>query len=401
VPNLARFLINASPSSARGFDGTNGQALTFALEAVTSLVTRWRLEVYDADDPTSPLASKSAPELTLVGASSGQSVESSTPAGSITCSLPGSGAHSWIVRSRVNGGNGPDGAPHEDYVFERIISIRSGGRRKIVGTEATQYSPRGWADEQNDMVEAGIGGGGGGSEASINANLTATTHNWAPTDFAGARILRVNPSGGAWSVTGFSAAGLTQPRKTIVNVSGQEFFFAYESGSSTAANRILTPNSGLYRVLGAASVELYYDTVSSRWRVQELAYPLPAPSLGRVPFSVDGTSWARVGAPAAQITADANATLQVATAWNWIVPWQDTLSANRILTLGTTGVVAGDVVTIFFAQSASGGFHFDVANGGGGGGTLYSAPNTGERVVDFQFDGTNWAKLGQKRWNWV
>jgi hypothetical protein len=401
VPNLARFLINASPSSARGFDGTNLQALTFALEAASSLVTRWRLEVFDDADPTSPLASKNAPELSLVGATTGQSVEAATPAGSITCQLPVTGVHSWIVRSRVNGGLGPDGAPHEDYVFERIISIRSGGGlRKVVGTESTQYSERGWADAQNEQVD-GSGGGGGGSEAVITTNLTSSQNNWSPTDFAGARIVRVNPSGGAWSVTGFNATGVTQPRKTIVNVSGQEFFFPFESGSSTAANRILTPNSGTWRVPGGASIELYYDTVSSRWRVQELAYPLPAPAIGRVPFSLDGTTWARAGSPAAQITADANATLQVATAWHWIVPWQDTLTANRVLTLGTTGVVSGDVVSIFFAQSANGGFHFDVANGGAGGGTLFSAPNTGERVVDFQFDGTNWSKLGQKRWNWT
>ena len=161
--NLARFLINGSASTPGGFDGANGQVLTFALEASAGVVQRWTLEVYSPGDAASPLASKGAPLLSLVGASTGQKVDAATPASTISTTLPGSGAHSWIVRSTVNGGLDAYGKPQPSLVYQRIITIRSGnGRRKIIASESTEYAPGGWADAQNDDVEAPGGGGGGG-----------------------------------------------------------------------------------------------------------------------------------------------------------------------------------------------------------------------------------------------
>lgn len=155
MTNLARFTVNATPSTNRGFDATNGQALTFGLEAPSSLVQRWTLEVYTPSDTNAPLASKAAPLLTLVGGTSGQKVDSVTPASSITSTAPASGYHSYVVRSTVNGGADARGNPDPDLVFERIVAIRTpGGRRKIIASEGTQYAPGGWADAQNDDVDA-------------------------------------------------------------------------------------------------------------------------------------------------------------------------------------------------------------------------------------------------------
>lgn len=158
MANLARFTINATPSSSPGFDGSVSQALTFALESVASLVQQWTLSVTDVNDTTSPASSKSAPPLSLVGATTGQKVNAATPASSITTTLPASGVHSWIVRSQVNGGKNPDGSVNPDYTAERMVVIKTGsGLRKIVYAESTQYGTRGWADAQNDLIDAGAG----------------------------------------------------------------------------------------------------------------------------------------------------------------------------------------------------------------------------------------------------
>lgn len=133
---------------------TNSQALVFALEA-PSLATRWTLEVYTPADEKAPLASKNAPVLSLVGSSSGPKVDATTPASNITSTAPATGRHSYIVRSTVNGGVDAKGRADPNLIFERLIVIRTpGGRRKIIASEGTQYTPGGWADAQNDDVEA-------------------------------------------------------------------------------------------------------------------------------------------------------------------------------------------------------------------------------------------------------
>lgn len=162
MTNLARFKINGTASSPGGFDTTAGQTLTLQLEALSSATRRVSFQVYDPNDETSPLASKAAPLLTLLGATSGSRVDAATPGASVTVTMPVTGAHSWIVRCYVNDGLDDKERPSSDYVFERIISIRGGGRRKIIASEGTQYSKGGWADAQNDDVDAGGGGGSGG-----------------------------------------------------------------------------------------------------------------------------------------------------------------------------------------------------------------------------------------------
>jgi hypothetical protein len=153
VPNLAKFTIEGTASSPGGYDATVGQTLHFALEGgPASLVNRWTLQVYDPADLTSPLASYGAPTLSLVGATTGQKVDAVTPGTQITCVAP-SGMNTWIVRSIVNGGILPNGKKSPDYVWERMLAVRDGsGRRRIVGTEQTQYGPEGWARAVNEML---------------------------------------------------------------------------------------------------------------------------------------------------------------------------------------------------------------------------------------------------------
>lgn len=73
------------------------------------------------------------------------------------------------------------------------------------------------------------------------------------------------------------------------------------------------------------------------------------------------------------------------TGWR-VIP---TLSQNGALTLGTTGAVAGDQLTI--TRTSTSAFTYAIVNGGGGGGTLVTMPASKQNFALIQFDGTNWA----------
>src|SRR4051812_34383097 len=97
----------------RGFEATPSELLTLRLRPPVGVgVGTVVFQVYNpsAFDPgqgievNPPSASKGAPLLTLVGATSGQSVSPSTPGGNVTVTMPASSGHSWIVRCIVNGG---------------------------------------------------------------------------------------------------------------------------------------------------------------------------------------------------------------------------------------------------------------------------------------------------------
>lgn len=158
MANFARFTVNLSPSSAGGYDAVAGQVLSFQAEGfVAGVVQRMTYQVYDANETNPPLASLNAPTLTLAGASSGQKVDAATPGAAVTTTLPSPLADgaSWRVRALANGGIDSTGRPNPDYVFERLIVVRSSaGLRKEVDGEGTSYSPRGRADAQNEIVAA-------------------------------------------------------------------------------------------------------------------------------------------------------------------------------------------------------------------------------------------------------
>lgn len=247
MANRAWFTINGTAAATRGFDATNGQVLTFALESVASLAQRWTLEVYSPSDEKSPLASKNAPLLTLVGTTSGQKVDATTPAASITTTMP-SGVHSYKVRSTVNGGLDALGEPDPDLVFERIISMRSGGRRKIIAGEGTEYAPGGWADAQNDDVDAG--GGGGGGYATIKDAAGAAQTQRAILKFAGPGAPAIADVAGETVLT-FTAAG--------GGVAGipMTFFASTVDGDPTAGGIRLS------HATPASATSLYVDDVES------------------------------------------------------------------------------------------------------------------------------------------
>lgn len=227
--NLARFIVEASPSSDGGYDTTPGAGLTLSLEAPSGVVNRWTVSVYDPANSGSPLATKDAPLLTLVGATSSSEVDAATPSAAVTVAIPGDSiAASWKVRSTVNGGVDANGQPNADYVFERILSVRtSTGIRKIIADESTEYSQTGVADAQNEAAdiagEPGPPGAPGVGRAAVRAVQTAALPTYVRDTVAHTLTGSVN---GALPNTVFDGIGptstvpLTATDRLLVNSLG-------------------------------------------------------------------------------------------------------------------------------------------------------------------------------------
>jgi hypothetical protein len=164
----ALFDINADGED-RGFQATPSQVLTLRLRPpvavdVGSVVFQVYSEsAFDPDqgiDVNPPRASKDAPLLTIVGATSGQSVSPSTPSGTVSITLPASAGHSYLVRCIVNGGwralPGGGSVFDPQLIHHRGVWIPTGfGTRKIIGTEVNEFTVGGWADAINDMIALG------------------------------------------------------------------------------------------------------------------------------------------------------------------------------------------------------------------------------------------------------
>ncbi len=164
----ALFDINGDGND-QGFTGSNGQAVAFKLRddpapGVTSVL----FQVFDpglfdaglgiAANP--PRSSCDAPTIVLDNGagSTGQAVKTTAPTGTVTSAFPASGAHSYIVRCVVNGGQsvGPNGklGPDATLIHERIITVPNLlGTRKPITTETNQFEDDGWGQVMCDLVD--------------------------------------------------------------------------------------------------------------------------------------------------------------------------------------------------------------------------------------------------------
>ena len=164
----ALFDINGDGND-QGFTGSNGQAVAFKLRddpapGVTSVL----FQVFDpglfdaglgiAANP--PRSSCDAPTIVLDNGagSTGQAVKTTAPTGTVTSAFPASGAHSYIVRCVVNGGQsvGPNGklGPDARLIHERIIAVPNPlGTRKPITTETNQFEDDGWGQVMCDLVD--------------------------------------------------------------------------------------------------------------------------------------------------------------------------------------------------------------------------------------------------------
>ncbi len=157
--NPARFLVNGLPSEDvngnRGVVVNNGQLLTLILEVIPSPALSALFQVFDAADPSSPLASLEAPLVTFNASGTASELLNDPDTQSATINMVGAGVdpntdiHSYLVRCTVSTPDGP-------FVFEREVVTRgaSADLRKTVPAESQEMEARGWSDELNRMVDA-------------------------------------------------------------------------------------------------------------------------------------------------------------------------------------------------------------------------------------------------------
>jgi hypothetical protein len=150
----AEFTIEGTAFDTLGYDATHSQVLDLALEDSTGLdAPRVVYSVVATSD--------GAPALTF----SPSTGIPTTPTGTVTVTMPGSGVHSYRIQCQVNEGRDSTGRTNREYTKERIVAIRSTNLelRKLVPGETTQFAAVGWTEEQNravDAIESGAGGGG-------------------------------------------------------------------------------------------------------------------------------------------------------------------------------------------------------------------------------------------------
>lgn len=96
------------------------------------------------------------------------------------------------------------------------------------------------------------------------AQLTADTHNWAPTGYdATTQVIRASTDASR-TLTGLT--GGSDGRVVVIrNVGFNNLVIAHENASSTAANRFTNPGSASFTLSSGTPVFLLYDSTDSRW----------------------------------------------------------------------------------------------------------------------------------------
>jgi len=104
----------------------------------------------------------------------------------------------------------------------------------------------------------------GGFTASVNtpSQITSDQNNYALPSATVARL----STDASRTITGF-VAGDTGQIAYIINVGSNDLVLANESGSSSAANRILTGLGANITLSQNHTVTILYDGTSSRWRI--------------------------------------------------------------------------------------------------------------------------------------
>jgi hypothetical protein len=102
--------------------------------------------------------------------------------------------------------------------------------------------------------------------APITSTTTGTINNYDGLTFG--TIIFNNASEA--TLTGI-VAGYNGQRISIISVGAGNVVISHQSGSSTAANRIITPTAAsLTLTAGTGRADLIYDTATSRWRAWSL-----------------------------------------------------------------------------------------------------------------------------------
>jgi hypothetical protein len=115
---------------------------------------------------------------------------------------------------------------------------------------------------------------GGGSSSQLIQNIitpptiTGDTHNYNPTGFSTADMIRLESTDSIYEITGFLAPSAGDNRIIrINNISGnKDLKFAHNNSGSLAANRILMRDNRDKAIKENETAIFWYDHISNRWR---------------------------------------------------------------------------------------------------------------------------------------
>lgn len=273
--NLAAFTIQGTPSADpvtgdKLYRARSGEVLALTLESNPAAgVSSVTYELYDQNDPSSPLASKSAREMWPTFLPFNESgTPKVTPAGIQTVvhipmpaatALPGGGAASWICRCRALTDAG-------EFVFERGIALNAfpDSFRETVPAERDEFEKVGW----NRTLDAQIQNGfpvrrkfkqGATSSVAISfvAGITptksrrsiATLHAWASKGGGGDSLWVIRKqfsTDGAGAVTASANAISTVKSAGGTQVSDSDWLPSIEVSTGTIAAKLNQQQAGTY-----------------------------------------------------------------------------------------------------------------------------------------------------------
>lgn len=98
------------------------------------------------------------------------------------------------------------------------------------------------------------------------ATITANQNDYTPTSWTIANMGRLS-SDAPWDITGFAAISSGVTRKLLVNVGANSIVLKNENVGSVAANRIHVPGGGDVTLAADETADIWYDVVTTRWRV--------------------------------------------------------------------------------------------------------------------------------------
>ena len=115
---------------------------------------------------------------------------------------------------------------------------------------------------------------GGGSSSQLIQNIitpptiTGDTHNYNPTGFATADMIRLESNSSSHDITGFVAPSAGDNRIIRINniSTHRDLKFAHNDSGSVAANRILMRDNRDKAIKENETAIFWYDHISNRWR---------------------------------------------------------------------------------------------------------------------------------------
>ena len=241
-----------SPSTDRGYNSVASESLAFALEDSTGvLAVVW--QTYDPADPTSPLASLSAPPFTFT--ESGTPFFSTLVAATIAHAVVPAGtvpvSNTWLVRCIAS-------TPEGNHVFVRSINRIGTKTRKPVPGETTEGGLRGWADAIAQLIENGVSSPGAAGVGvippvdvllSTNDSLSGTATRNGVALSVGMRALAIGQTtasqNGLWVV---GSGAWTRPAEyssdaTVAAALGAPMYV--KAGGTIGGNTFWYQNSGI------------------------------------------------------------------------------------------------------------------------------------------------------------